>query len=46
MAGCSGDGYDRAKYCGAVGVTVGGAVDEQGGPLDEFDEKDKQRSVR
>jgi hypothetical protein len=34
-----------ARYCGLVGfIAGGGAVDEQGHPLDEWDEADKPRS--
>lgn len=39
-------GYDEAKYCGAVGPTVNGAVDDDGRPLNEFDQKDRERSYR
>ena len=42
--GCSGDGYDKAKYCGAVGPTVNGAVDDNGQRLDSFNAQDRQRS--
>lgn len=36
--------YDKAKYCGAVGPTVHGAVDDEGRPLDEFGPKERLRS--
>jgi hypothetical protein len=43
---CGSNGTDQdARYCGLVGVIAGGgAVDEQGRPLDEWDEADKRRS--
>ncbi len=41
---CGTDGYDRGEYCGAVGVTIKGAVDDAGRPMDEFNEADRRRS--
>jgi hypothetical protein len=43
---CGQDHYDRARYCGAVAVTIGGAVDDSGRPLQEFDEADRRRSYQ
>ena len=44
LGACGRDGFDKARYCGAAGVTIGGAVDEAGRPLDEFGPEDKRRS--
>jgi len=44
IAGCSGNGYDKGKYCAAVGMSTSGAMDENGGRLDQFGPEDKRRS--
>jgi hypothetical protein len=38
------DDSSNAEYCAALGATVGGATDEEGRQLDEFDEDDRRRS--
>jgi hypothetical protein len=43
-AGCSGNGYDKGKYCAAVGLSTAGAMDEHGGRLDQFGPADRRRS--
>jgi hypothetical protein len=43
---CSHDGFDEAKYCAAIPLTVNGAVDSHGKPLAEFGPRDQQRSYK
>jgi hypothetical protein len=44
-AACGGGGgYDKGKYCAAVGVSTSGAMDQNGARLDQFGPEDKRRS--